>query len=106
MSEYGGGRRLPATPVALEAMIRERNSHLSATVEELVARTKPAVLVESAKNDVKRSLFNATHTPDGALNTQKVAAIGAVVLGVVSMMVTARVRTRRRRRMGCTCHGG
>ena len=85
----------PSSPAELEAAIAARRDHLAETVDELVQRAQPAALARSSVRGVGRGLTGATHTPDGELRTERIAAVlGAVLAILVAVLV---VRSRRRR---------
>jgi len=85
----------PSSPAELEAAIAARRDHLAQTVDELVQRAQPAALARSSVRGVGRGLTGATHTPDGELRAERIAAVlGAVLAVVVAVLV---VRSRRRR---------
>ncbi len=85
----------PAGPAQLEAQIAARRDHLARTVDELIQRARPAALARSSVRGVGRGLTGATHTEDGEVRTERIAAVvGAVVAVLVALVV---LRSRRRR---------
>jgi hypothetical protein len=92
-----GNRALPDTPEELEAAIAERRAHLADTVDELVGRAQPKALARRSYEDARMGLISATHTEDGRLRTERLAAIGGAALALVGLFALLRRRARRRR---------
>jgi hypothetical protein len=88
---------VPAPPspevVALEAELAERRVHLSTTIDELVTRLSPKEIIRREVEAVKIRVAEKTHTPDGQLRTELVAA----VLGAVSVVLVGAGLLRRSR---------
>jgi hypothetical protein len=88
---------VPAPPspqvVALEAELAERRAHLSTTIDELVTRLSPKEIIRREVEAVKIKVAETTHTPDGQLRTELVAA----VLGAVSVVLVGAGLLRRAR---------
>ena len=83
----------PGSPAALEAQIQARRDHLAATIDELSARAAPKEIARRSLAGVQARLRNATHTPDGQLRTERIAAAGAAVIALGTLIL---VRRRRR----------
>ncbi|MBL8929675.1 MAG: DUF3618 domain-containing protein [Kineosporiaceae bacterium] len=81
----------------LEQVIAQRRAHLAATVDELVVRAQPKAIAARSVADARQRLTAVTHTEDGALRTQRLAAIGAAVLAVITTLSLIRRRANRRR---------
>jgi hypothetical protein len=79
---------------ALEAELSERRTHLSTTIDELVTRLSPKEIVRREVESVRIRVAEATHTPDGQIRTELVAA----VLGAVSLVLVGAGLLRRNRR--------
>jgi hypothetical protein len=88
---------VPAPPspevAALEAELAERRAHLSTTIDELVTRLSPKEIIRREVESVKIRVAERTHTPDGQLRTELVAA----VLGAVSVALVGAGLLRRSR---------
>jgi len=88
---------VPAPPspevAALEAELAERRAHLSTTIDELVTRLSPKEIIRREVESVRIKVAEATHTPDGQLRTELVAA----VLGAVSLVFVGAGLLRRSR---------
>jgi hypothetical protein len=91
-------RALPSSPQEIEAAIAERRAHLADTVDELMQRAQPKAIARRSVHDAKASLVSATHTEDGELRIERIAAIGAAVLALLALLALSRRRTRRRNR--------
>ncbi len=90
-------RGLPQNPAQIEAMIAERRDRLAGTVDELVARAHPRAIAQRSVDDAKQRFVAATRTEDGALRTQRVAAVAGSTVVVLGLMVWNRRRLARRR---------
>jgi hypothetical protein len=95
---------LPTAPKDLEQAIQQRRERLAATIDELALRTQPKEIarrgVAGANRKVaggvagaNRLVQDATHTSEGELRTERVAAVAAAV----GVLLTALVLLRRRR---------
>ena len=86
----------PPTPevAALEAELNDRRAHLSTTIDELVTRLSPMEIVRREVESVRIRLAEATHTPDGQIRTELVAA----VLAAASAVLVGAGLLRRNRR--------
>jgi hypothetical protein len=75
----------PPTPEvsALEAELGQRRAHLSTTIDELVTRLSPKEIVRREVESVKIRVAEATHTPDGRIRTELVAAVLAAASAVL-----------------------
>lgn len=86
---------LPSDPDALEAAIVARRAHLAGTLDELAERVKPANLAADAKQEATDRVRETFTDSDGNLLRERVAAIAAAVVAVLTVVVVAKVRTRR-----------
>lgn len=88
---------VPAPPSpeigALEAELAERRANLTTTIDELVTRLSPKEIIRREVESVKIKVADKTHTPDGQLRTELVAA----VLGAVSVVLVGAGLLRRSR---------
>jgi hypothetical protein len=84
---------VPTSTPALEAEIQARREHLAATIDELTARTKPQALARSGLAGVTRKVQTVTHTPEGQLRVERLAAVA----GAAVVLAGALIWLRRRR---------
>jgi hypothetical protein len=87
--------RTNLSPDAIEAEIAQRRAHLASTLDELTVRAQPREIVRRQKESAKAKLVGATHTPEGGLRVERVAAIAAA--GAVMIAVLALLHRRNRR---------
>jgi hypothetical protein len=81
----------------IEAAIRDRQQHLSATLDELSRRLQPSALAQAATADVRQSARSLVVDPaSGGLRVERLVAVGAAVAVLVVLSIVARVRVRRR----------
>ena len=79
----------------IEKDIEAARSRLEGTVNELAYRAQPQVIAQRQAQSLKLKLDAATHTPEGDLRVERIAAVvGAAVALVV---VVGLIRRRRRR---------
>ncbi|NNG39419.1 DUF3618 domain-containing protein [Flexivirga sp. ID2601S] len=85
----------PATRSAqqIEADLAATRERLAGTIDELSFRAQPKEIVNRAVEDVKLKANDATHTPDGELNTQK---LGMALGGVAAILLTLGIIRRAR----------
>lgn len=76
------------TSAELVAEVDEARNQLSSTLDELKASTQPAALARAAGNVVAGVFKN----PDGSIRVQRVAIVGAVVVGIVGLKILTRRR--------------
>lgn len=91
----GKSDKTPETPAALEAAIQDRRDHLAATIDELTTRAKPKEIARRAGADLQVKFRAMTHTPDGQLRTERLAAVGGAVAVLGAVMVLLRHRRNR-----------
>jgi hypothetical protein len=86
---------VPLTPqvVQLEAELAERRAHLSTTVDELVTRLMPREILRREVEAVRIKVAEKTHTPDGQVRSELIAA----VLGATSVVLIGVGLLRRSR---------
>ena len=84
------------TPAQIEADIEATRTRLVGTVDELATRVQPNEIARRSAEDAKAKLQAATHTEDGSLRTERVAAVGGAAALLVAL---AGLRARSRRRM-------
>jgi hypothetical protein len=79
---------------AIEQDIQAARARLEGTVNELAYRAQPQVIVQRQVRSLKLRLDEATHTPDGELRVERVAAVAVAAVAIV----VAYGLLRRRRR--------
>ena len=82
----------PGSPEELEAQIQARRERLAATIDELTARAAPRAIAQRTMANVQARIRSATHTPDGQLRTERLAAAGAAVVVLAAALVWIRRR--------------
>lgn len=90
-------RTLPTEPAELEAEIERTRARLVDTVDELTTRLQPKEIARRSALDVRAKVDHAVRTPDGTLRVERLAAVGAAVAALVSLVVWNRRRLRRHR---------
>ncbi|MFL6101092.1 MAG: DUF3618 domain-containing protein [Actinomycetales bacterium] len=83
------------TPAQIEAEIEATRVRLAGTVDELTTRVQPKEIARRSAQDVKAKAYSATHTEDGKLRTERVAAVGAAA-ALLAALAGLRVLRRRR----------
>lgn len=89
---------LPGDPDELRTVIDARRVHLATTLDELVERLSPKTLAADAKAEAVVRARAVVTDENGALRTERVAAIAAAVVALLGLFVTGRVRASKRRR--------
>ena len=82
------------TPAQIEAEIEATRARLAGTVDELATRVQPKEIARRSAEDAKAKLQSATHTEDGSLRTERIAAVGGA-LGLLALLAGLRARSRR-----------
>jgi MYXO-CTERM domain-containing protein len=83
------------TPAQIEAEIEATRTRLAGTVDELATRVQPKEIARRSAEDAKARLQAATHTDDGSLRTERVAAVGAAAALLAALAAFRAVRRRR-----------
>jgi hypothetical protein len=83
------------TPAQIEADIEATRARLAGTVDELATRVQPKEIARRSAEDAKVKLQAATHTEDGKLRTERVAAVGAAAAVLAGLASLRAVRRRR-----------
>jgi Protein of unknown function (DUF3618) len=83
------------TPAEIEAEIEATRLRLAGTVDELSTRMQPKEIARRSAQDAKAKAWSATHTEDGKLRTERVAAAG-VAAALLGALATLRLIRRRR----------
>jgi hypothetical protein len=76
------------TPAQIEADIEATRARLAGTVDAIADRVKPANVARRGVDAAKAQVV----APDGSLRVERVAALAAVVAGVVGLVVWRRSR--------------
>lgn len=76
----------------IEADIVATRARLASTVDELKYRTQPKVIAQRQLDSVKAKAKSATHTPEGDLRVERIAAVAAAVVVVVAGIVLLKRR--------------
>lgn len=76
-----------ASPAQIEADIEATRARLAGTVDELAVRMHPKEISRRSVQGAKTRMWQATHTPEGALRVERIAAVGAAVAALVTLMV-------------------
>jgi hypothetical protein len=84
------------TPAQIEAEIEATRARLAGTVDELSTRMQPKEIARRSAEGAKAKVQAATHTEDGSLRTDRVAAIGAAAALLAAMAGFRALRRRRR----------
>jgi hypothetical protein len=84
------------TPAQIEAEIEATRARLAGTVDELATRVQPKEIARRSAEDAKAKLHSATHTEDGSLRTERVAAVGAAAALLAGLLSLRAIRRRRR----------
>lgn len=71
------------TAAELEAQIAATRARLATTVDELVTRTQPKALARRQGENARLAFIDATHTQDGGLRVERLAAVGAAIVALV-----------------------
>lgn len=83
------------TPAQIEAEIEATRLRLAGTVDELATRVQPKEIARRSAEDVKAKARAATHTEDGKLRTERVAAAGAAA-ALLAAVASLRILRRRK----------
>ena len=81
----------PSIPT-LEAEIAANRERLARTVDELARKATPRAIMMRQVEDAKARFYSATHTPGGDLRVERVAAMAAAGVLVVTLVVWRRSR--------------
>lgn len=74
----------------IEAEIVAARTRLANTVDELQHRTAPKEVARRQVESLRTKFMDATHTPEGHLRTERVAALAAAAVALIGMGVWRR----------------
>lgn len=74
----------------IEADLAATRNRLAGTVDELAFRSQPKEIAKREVESIKLAAFDATHSPDGEVDEQKVSKILGGVGGVLLLLGIAR----------------
>ena len=77
---------------AIEADIEATRTRLAATIDELAFRAQPKEIARREVASLKASVHDATHTPEGELRVERIAAVGAAVAALAALIIWRRRR--------------
>ena len=77
---------------AIEADIEQTRDRLAATIDELAFRAQPKEIARREVASLKSSLYNATHTPEGDLRVERIAAVSAAAAALFALVIWRRRR--------------
>jgi hypothetical protein len=83
------------SPDAIEAEIAQTRARLASTIDELTVRTQPSEILRRQKESAKARLVDATHTAEGDLRVERIAAIAAAASAVFVVLAFLHRRHRR-----------
>lgn len=96
MAASDGKAQITTTdPRALEREVEARRAQLAGTIDELTGRLAPAAIKQRSVASVRAKVNAFAYDHRGGLRVERVAAVGAVVLGVGTLLVVRAVRRRR-----------
>lgn len=78
------------SPVEIEAEIVEARARLASTINELAVRAQPKEIARRQAEAAKAKVIDATHTPEGDLRVERVAAIAAGSAVLVGLAILHR----------------
>lgn len=88
----GLGEVPAGTPSELEQQIQVRRERLAATIDELGSRARPKALAEQGAALVSARLQSLTHTDEGELRTERIAAVAGAFVAIAGVLVLIRSR--------------
>jgi|SRR5690349_4941608 adenylate kinase len=85
---------LPSDPAQIEALIARRREELASTIDQLVVRTHPKEIARRSAADARTRARDFAYTSDGQLRIERVAAVAAAGLALLTLLVLSRRRGR------------
>ncbi|GAB3247232.1 DUF3618 domain-containing protein [Kineosporia babensis] len=98
MSENGPGPKpgenetITGTPSELEQQIQMRRERLAATIDELSGRAHPKAIAQQGAALVSARVQSVTHTPEGELRTERLAAVAGAFVVLAGVLIFSRSR--------------
>ena len=77
---------------AIEADIEATRQRLAGTIDELAFRAQPKEILRRQLEAARTSFYQATHTPEGDVRVERVGALAAAAVLLVSLAVWRRRR--------------
>lgn len=93
MAESETDKKKSRTPEEIQADIEETRDRLARNIEQLKAETKPAALADKAKQTVTGVFVDHD---SGAVRVERVAAVVAVVVGLIVIRRGLKARAHRK----------
>jgi hypothetical protein len=87
---------LPGDPAALEALIARRRRDLAATIDELVVRAHPREIARRSAADARSRVRSFATTPEGQPRIERLVAVVAALIALLTLLGLARSRDRGR----------
>jgi len=75
------------SPDAIEAQIAATRAHLAGTIDELAVRARPGEIARRQTESAKVRFVAATHTPEGDLRVERIAALAAAAAALVGLAI-------------------
>ncbi len=88
----GENQAITGTPSELEQQIQLRRERLAATIDELSGRAHPKAIAQQGAAVVSARLQAVTHTPEGELRTERLAAVAGAFVVIAGVLIFARSR--------------
>jgi len=96
-ADAAAARKLPSDPAAIEDLIARKRADLAATIDELTVRAHPKEIARRSAADAKSRVQAFATTDDGALRTERLAAVAGAVAAVLAVLILLRRRAGRSR---------
>lgn len=88
---------LPSDPRAIEDLIERRRQNLAATIDELAVRAHPKEIARRSAADAKTRVQAFATAEDGALRTERLAAVAGAAVAFLALILLLRGRRGRSR---------
>ncbi|MBT0769311.1 DUF3618 domain-containing protein [Kineosporia sp. J2-2] len=83
---------ISGSPSELEKEIQARRERLAATIDELSGRAQPKEIARRGAAALSERLQTVTHTPEGELRTERLAAVAGAFVVIAGVLVFVRGR--------------
>ena len=83
---------ISGSPSELEQQIQVRRERLAATIDELSSRAKPKEIARRGAAALSDQLQTVTHTAEGELRTERLAAVAGAFVVIAGVLVFIRGR--------------